>query len=500
MAEQFSAADITAAPGVYSASDIQPIGQQPASLAGAGEVMGDQAKRAIGAAWDTISSLPGLVMHPLDALQKAHAYTTDAIKRLREADNPKDAVMSAIGSVPLVGPAGEQIAREIDAGQYPEAIGHAAALRLLAEAPGAIGEKASAITKVVTDPAVVREGVKIIPKGAQAINFYDAIQKARGKGPEASGQAPAAAADAPAPEAPSVPDLQPIYDQVAKKNFGVKYADASPGIQDFIRRAVAKDQAAAAPSMPVGAPAPQPQAAPAPLPESRQLPAAPAPAIVTPAPPDPSGITVTSAARHIFRDPTTGRMSFYYGSEPTSGKPVYDASPTPVQGPGASGQAPVADTPAATPPQTPQAPAASADDLQAARIRTIVAAGKQPGQTIGEFMNSIPPEMRLEAARANFRAMKEGAPAATANTVYDAAHAANASDRLSQLLSSENVPADTAAKLDASHAWWGEAAKKAKVSLPKDSAARAKLISDTLSKLRATEEPPAGNALASAMQ
>ncbi len=130
------------APAASAAADPYAAFQQPASgpsIAGTASVMGNQAGRAAGAAWDTISSIPGLAMHPIDAMQKAFSYTADAVGRVKaavSAGDKKQAVLSAVGAIPLAGPAAEQILREIDAGQYPEAIGHAAAFRMLAEVPG----------------------------------------------------------------------------------------------------------------------------------------------------------------------------------------------------------------------------------------------------------------------------------------------------------------------------------------------------------------------------
>jgi hypothetical protein len=162
--------------------DDKPLADQPASVSGIAQTMGDQAKRFIGAAWENLN--PSGLLHPIDTAHAAFNATTDAVDRTRKALNSGDhagAVKAMVGAIPLVGPAGEQIVKDINDGKYAEAMGHAAGLRLALEAPKAAGKLAgtvSTVAKVATDPAVVREGIKILPKGAQAIKFYDTVKDA----------------------------------------------------------------------------------------------------------------------------------------------------------------------------------------------------------------------------------------------------------------------------------------------------------------------------------
>lgn len=161
--------------GAVSSVPAPATGDQPATFSGVASLMGSQAKRAMGAAWDTISSTPGLVLHPVDAMQKAFAYTADAVGRVQNATShgdTKEAILSGLGAIPLAGPAAEQIAREIDGGNYAEAIGHAAALRVLSEAPKAIpavvkGTVGAAKT-VAAIPAAVRAAAAADPELAAA--------------------------------------------------------------------------------------------------------------------------------------------------------------------------------------------------------------------------------------------------------------------------------------------------------------------------------------------
>jgi ddrB-like ParB superfamily domain len=167
-----------------------PTAEQPASLSGVTEVMGDQAKRAVGAAWETLSSIPGMVFHPFNTASKAFNYTSDAIGRVRaatSAGDKKEAALSALGAIPLAGPAAEQIAREVDQGKYAEAIGHAAALRILSEAqgglakipyseiPGAVGDAAKAARPVVE--AALKAGGPDVAMGAGKVAAGAALDK-----------------------------------------------------------------------------------------------------------------------------------------------------------------------------------------------------------------------------------------------------------------------------------------------------------------------------------
>lgn len=116
-----------------------PEGDQPASVSGVAHVMGDQAKRFLGAAAETLNPMNVIhaVIHPADTASAAFGSTVDALDRFdaaRKKGDWKDAATSLAGAVPMLGPAAEQVIREIQDGKYSEAMGHAAGLRLSFEA------------------------------------------------------------------------------------------------------------------------------------------------------------------------------------------------------------------------------------------------------------------------------------------------------------------------------------------------------------------------------
>ncbi len=170
----------------------KPIGEQPATVGGVASTMADQAGRFLGAAWENVnpSNLLKAGLHPIDTAHAMFGATVDALDRFdaaRKKGDWKEAANSMVGAIPLLGPAGEQIVKEIEDGKHAEALGHAAGLRLVLEAPNAIakaGDAAAFAAKVATDPEVVRAAVKVLPKGPAMIAAHDtiqgAIQRARG--------------------------------------------------------------------------------------------------------------------------------------------------------------------------------------------------------------------------------------------------------------------------------------------------------------------------------
>lgn len=183
----------------------KPLGEQPATLGGVASTMSSQAGRFLGAAFENLNpaNLLKAGLHPIDTAHAAFGATVDALDRFdaaRKKGNWTEAANSMVGAIPLLGPAGEQIVKEIEDGKHAEALGHAAGLRLVLEAPSAIakaGETATLIKNVATDPAVVRAGVKVLPKGPAMVSAYDTIKGAidRAKGVES-----------PAPVEPSIPE------------------------------------------------------------------------------------------------------------------------------------------------------------------------------------------------------------------------------------------------------------------------------------------------------
>ncbi len=210
------------------------------------------------------------------------------------------------GAMDLAGPMllvkAAQSAPEI-AGAVRDQVGSA-----VSAAKSAAGKVAGAIPDLKTTADIV--GLAS-PRAAHAIRLAEKARQIFT--PAAEEAAPAAApasAAAPAvdPTAPPEGVPQAWWDRL------------SPPMKQQLRDKLAGTPPTEGPAAPVPPVVPTPE----PLPASRQLAAPGRPPIVTPAPEDTSGVTVSPAQRHIFRDPKTGRMSFYYSSEPSSGAAVYD--------------------------------------------------------------------------------------------------------------------------------------------------------------------------------
>jgi hypothetical protein len=133
-------------------------------------LMASQAGRFMTSAWENLNpaSLVHAVRHSFDTdpntntgRQMFHA-TVDALDRFDRARAKGDwgeAAKSLTGAIPVFGPQAEQIVREIDGGNYAEALGHAAGLRLALEAPKLLGKA----------PGAVRSGVDAVRTAANTV-------------------------------------------------------------------------------------------------------------------------------------------------------------------------------------------------------------------------------------------------------------------------------------------------------------------------------------------
>ncbi len=124
--------------------------------------MAAQASRAVGTAASDIASIPGAaygaIRHPIDTATNAFKATSDAVGRTREAfgkGNYGEAAKSALGAVPVVGPAAETIARDATEGRIPEAVGHIGAAYLASKAPGLVRKA----------PAMADAAMERVPQG-----------------------------------------------------------------------------------------------------------------------------------------------------------------------------------------------------------------------------------------------------------------------------------------------------------------------------------------------
>lgn len=203
----------------------------------------------------TLASAPGAIVqtvaHPLDALKnwrdQSQALHDAAVDSAQQGDYQAAAV-HGLNFLANVIPGLGKVMDDAASAKTPEefkaklgdVVGSALLMKAGEKAPGVVkgaADKIGGAVDVVTNPDVVRAGVKVLPKGPAAVSLYDAIQKARGKaGPELPAKVPPPAADPAAAPAAAAPPAPP---------------------------------------------------SPAPLPISRQLPAGP---IVTPAPADTSGV------------------------------------------------------------------------------------------------------------------------------------------------------------------------------------------------------------------
>lgn len=204
---------------------------------------------------DTLAGAPGAIAqtitHPLDALKnwrdQSQALHDAAVDSAQQGDYQAAAV-HGLNFLANIIPGLGKVMDDAASAKTPEdfkaklgdVVGSALLMKAGEKAPGIVkgaADKIGGAVDVVTNPDVVRAGVKVLPKGPAAVSLYDAIQKARGKvGPELPAKVPPPAADPAAAPAAAAPPAPP---------------------------------------------------SPAPLPISRQLPAGP---IVTPAPADTSGV------------------------------------------------------------------------------------------------------------------------------------------------------------------------------------------------------------------
>lgn len=215
------------------------------------------------------SVLPGAVrsiLHPIDALSgllDAHKAQFDkASESLKRGDYVDAAQHIAAGGLPVIGPMASDL---LDAATDPHStaddhelgrkfgqiIGTLAVPKLAQNAVGAAGALKDAATSI--NPDVIREGMKILPKGAQMVKFYDAIKAAQ-----------------PAEVSPETQALDGIAQGFKYKDFASAPGDAQRMIQNI------------SDAMKRPAPTPMPRA-----PVAPQAPVSPVPAAAPPAAPVP---------------------------------------------------------------------------------------------------------------------------------------------------------------------------------------------------------------------
>jgi len=290
--------------------DLKPLGEQPRSFGGVASTMYDQASRAVGTAASDLGSIPGglynTIRHPIDTATNAFKATSDAVGRTREAfgkGNYGEAAKSALGAVPVMGPAAETVARDATEGRIPEAVGHIGAAYLASKVPTLV-RKAPAMADAAMERVPqgfginpdVRAGAAKMAAGAAAAEVLPGPLKwpARSMGIYSGARQmgrgilkPDAAAQEAVGELPTfTPPPNPqsaLLDKIAQ-GFGYKTFDAAPDAAKATMQGVASNMEKK-PTPPTPRPTP---ITPTPLSRDRQI-AAPA-RVFTPDPPaDTSG-------------------------------------------------------------------------------------------------------------------------------------------------------------------------------------------------------------------
>ncbi len=354
-------APVAAAPIDYGAHS-ETSSQQALAQVGAGAVhsIAGQAKGM----FDTLSSLvdPHMGQKIGDSLIDAQVDQWNKAKEEYKQGNYGNAFRRGLGAaIPLLGPLIENSSEKLTSGD-PSKVGEGAmdlagpmllvkAAQRAPEIAGAVRDQVgsavnaakSAAAKVagaIPDLKTTADVVGLAsPRAAHAIRL---AEKARQIFTPDEKPATATAAPAAAPTPAPTPAVDP---NAPPEGVPQAWWDRlSPPMKQQLRDKLAGARATGGPAAPTP---PQPAE---PLPASRRLAAPGRPAIVTPAPEDTSGITMSPAQKHIFRDPRTGRLTISYSSEPSSGAPIYDDASKAEAPPQAPPTAPAANAKAAVEP------------------------------------------------------------------------------------------------------------------------------------------------------
>ncbi len=143
-------------------------------------------------AGDVASGALKSLRHPIDALSSIWHNMQSEADRSAQSLNKGDflkAAQHAAGVFPVLGPALDSVADaiddKVDDRELGQRVGRALtmivapdAARKALDIAKSAGTAVSTIKRVVTDPDVIREGIKIVPKGAQMLKFHDVIKSA----------------------------------------------------------------------------------------------------------------------------------------------------------------------------------------------------------------------------------------------------------------------------------------------------------------------------------
>lgn len=319
--------------------NLQPIGDRPVSWSSATEVpqiMAGQAGRAISTAASDLNpmNLFRSARHPFDTAKTLFNATSNAVGRTQQAlgqGNYGEAAKSALGAVPVVGPAAETVARDVTEGRIPEAVGHIGAAYLGSKLPKVISnipqlpEKAMSMVPQTFNPvphlgeAVAAAAPDVAVGGLKtaaglgtaelapgplkwpvraALAYPGVRQIGRGFKAGAKAASGGTAEEALAELPTGLPPVNPEAEMLNKiaQGFGYKNFEQAPeAVQGTIRnvsQGLSKSRVT-----PIRTTTPT-----EPLPRARQLAAAPRSPIVTPPPADTSGIIPGWAPKILRRE------------------------------------------------------------------------------------------------------------------------------------------------------------------------------------------------------
>ncbi len=204
--------------------------------------IGDMAMRAGGAFAENLNPLPAIqaIAHPIDTARSMFNATTDAVGRTREAFGKGqygESAKSAIGAIPVIGPAAEQIAREGTGGKLPEAIGHAGAFFAAPKVAKGVG---GILTKAAEPMAESALGIRAVQRAYGKTPGLAALEETSGVRPAtvaASAQSklgqltPQLEAAASASKAPT--NLQPAIDLIRNQSMKLKGQNQRLAVQQL---------------------------------------------------------------------------------------------------------------------------------------------------------------------------------------------------------------------------------------------------------------------------
>lgn len=346
-----------------------------------------------------------LTTDPRETGKGMFQYTSDAVGRTKEAfrsaaqqQTPEAqttgfmrAIPPALGMIPFVGPGLEQLAGDVQEGNWPEAAGDIGSMAAFARAPQIARGTARAVKNVASKPTVMKAaGGAAGAAAGHATGIPYAGYAGAHLGWKLGGELAKKAGRATDPPAPAIP---PIWDDIARGQGGKSYSALPPEAQATVRDIATRIESASATAPPIPMRMPEPRR---PVMTDQPAPptAAPAPASKPMEPMRVSGAEVLSLEDQL----QTSLDMVRSGQRPS---PVIPPDPT-------------------------------------VEVAPIV-----------EGMRPMEPGMRTEMARSNYRAVKQGQSAPeTAGAAFEAAGRGNKAGNAATMLYDEGLTARKVARWD----------------------------------------------------